>query len=535
MSDAPPRFFSVENLPRLGAAVFSGAVLRLVSPPIGLDFIHWVTFVPLLVAVADPSGGPVPRGPGAGARVRAFLTSRNFRLGYVTGTSGVFLLFFWLAQTIDTFSNIPLWLAAGIILLFAAVFGLPYGFLAGAVAPLRARFGAWWTVAFPTVWVAAEFAQPALFPYYQGVGQYRNPYTWQLASVFGAYGLSWLLLLTNSALTEAWLRRREGRPPPWGPLAVAVTLFGANLAFGAWRFQAVEAALAAAPTSRVTIVQQGITMLERLQDRGSKVLRDWVKLTEATLDADPDLVIWPEGSIWDNPTDKRPKEFFAKLTREGDFQLLLGAGTHLADPEDPTGRAHWNSAYFIGRDGEIKGRYDKMVPMPFGEYLPWPVSYLKPLIRGVGSFRAGTEPTLFHAEGFSFSVPICYEAILDGQMRTLADADVFVNITNDGWFGDTAAPHQHAMLSAAHAVELGRPMVRIAYTGVSMVVEPHGVIRYETAPYTEVATVVPLRLAKFETPYRSWGRYFPHVCALLAVGWLIGESIAAVTRRAPAA
>lgn len=535
MSDAPPRFFSVENLPRIAAAVFSGAILRLVSPPVGLDWIHWFTFVPLLVVVADPTGGPVPRGPGPVAWVGALLRSRNFRLGYLTGLSGVFLLFFWLADTIVTFSNIPLPVAAFIILLFAGIFGLPYGFLAAAVAPLRARFGGWWALVFPAVWVAAEFAQPALFPYYQGVGQYRNPYTWQLASVFGAYGLSWLLLLTNSTLAEAWLSRRAGSRLPWAQLAVAAVLFVANLGFGVWRFDRVEATLAAAPTARVTILQQGITMLERIQDRGSKVLRSWVELTAKAAESDPDLVIWPEGAIWDNPTDKRPKEFFAKLTTEGGFSLLVGGGTHVADPDDPTQRAHWNSAYFFGEDGEVKGRYDKMVPMPFGEYLPWPVSYLKAYIRGVGSFRPGTEPTVFHANTFSFSVPICYEAILDRQMRTLSEADVFVNITNDGWFGDTAAPHQHAMLSAAHAVELGRPMVRVAYTGISMVIEPHGVIKYETAPYTEVAEVVPLRLATFATPYRTWGRYFPHVCALVAVAWLGLEAIGVVTRRPPPA
>ena len=96
-----------------------------------------------------------------------------------------------------------------------------------------------------------------------------------------------------------------------------------------------------------------------------------------------------------------------------------------------------------------------------------------------------------------------------------------MNITNDGWFGDTAAPHQHAMLSAAYAVELGRPMVRIAYTGVSMIVEPHGVIRHESKPYTEVTDVVELRLATFETPYRTWGRAFPWLCVAVALAAIV--------------
>ncbi len=512
------------------AAAFSGAVLRLVSPPIGLDWLHWFSFVPLLVAVADPAGRPV-YGEGWRGRLRALMRSRNFRLGYLTGGLGVFLLFFWLAQTIDTFSNIPLPLAACLIMLFAAVFGLPYGFLAAAVVPLRERFGGWWAVVFPTVWVTAELAQPALFPYYQGVGQYRNPYTWQLASVFGAYGVSWLLLATNSALTEVWLRRQAGASVAWGPLGLVAALFFGNLGFGAWRFETVERALAAAPVARVSMLQQGVTMLERLQDRGTKVLRSWMALTRKAAEHDPDLVVWPEGSIYNSPRDKSLQTAFGKLTKESGFALLVGGATVDVDPDDPERRASWNSAYFFDTQGNLAGRYDKMVPMPFGEYLPWPVSYLKPFIQGVGSFRAGTEPLVFHSEKFTFSTPICYEAILEAQMRRLADADVFVNITNDGWFGDTAAPHQHAMLSAAYAVELGRPMLRIAYTGVSMVVEPHGVIRYETRPYTEVAEVVELRVATFETPYRTWGRTFPYVCGLVTVVVGALELIAAVTRR----
>ena len=341
-----------------------------------------------------------------------------------------------------------------------------------------------------------------------------TPYTWQLASVFGAYGLSWLIIATNSAGAEAWMSWRAGVTLPRRSLSLIALLFLGNLGFGYWRFHDVEATLSGAPTAKISLLQQGVTMVERLQDRGPEVLGSWETLTAKVIDRHPDLVIWPEGSISYNPTEPKLKERFSAMTRQHGFAFLVGGGTRGPDPENPTVRASWNSAYLFGKDGEIKGRYDKMVPMPFGEYLPWPASYLKPYITGVGSFRAGTDPTVFRTESFSFTSPICYEAILERQMRTLMDADVFVNITNDGWFGDTAAPHQHAMLAAAYAVELGRPLVRIAYTGISMIVEPHGVIRHEAAPYTEVADVVTLRLASVETPYRTWGAAFPYVCAL---------------------
>ncbi|GDX79519.1 apolipoprotein N-acyltransferase [Deltaproteobacteria bacterium] len=537
--DPTPRFFSRENLPRIGAAVFSGAVLKLVSPPIGWDFIHWLTFVPLFVAVAVPGEAPMEVEGGAVRRrwtqLRAVLRTRNFRLGYLTGFSGVFLLFFWLAQTIDLFSNIPLVLAALIVALFAAVFGLPYGFLAAAVAPLRRLFGEAWVFMFATLWVTMEFAQPALFPYYQGVGQYRNPYTWQLASVFGAYGVSWLIILTNSTAAELWLAWRARRPLPVRALVITLALFLGNLGFGFWRFNAVEAELHAAPSARVSLLQQGVTMVDRIQDRGTEVLKSWLTLTAKVAEQHPDLVVWPEGSIYYNPTEPKVKAGFGQMTKQYGFAFLLGGGTHGPDPANPTQRANWNSAYLFGTDGEIKGRYDKMVPMPFGEYLPWPVSYLKPYITGVGSFRAGSDPTVFRTDKFSFTVPICYEAILEAQMRRLSTADVYVNITNDGWFGDTAAPHQHAMLAAAYAVEMGRPMLRIAYTGISMVVEPHGVIRYETKPYTEAAEVVELRLAKFETPYRTWGRAFPYVCTTFTLLMSLLVALGVVTPRPPRA
>jgi apolipoprotein N-acyltransferase len=497
--------FSRAMLPSAAAAAFSGLVLKLVSPPHGLDFLHWMSFAPLLVVVAA-----------VGENRR-----RAFKLGYLCGFSAVFVLFFWLAQTIDLFSNIPLPLAACIIALFAAVWGLPYGVLALAVHPLRRRFGQWWVLLFPCVWVLGELVQPALFPYYQGVGQYRNPYTWQLASVFGAMGVSWLILATNTALAALILARRSGEAFPARPVAVVAILFVANLGYGYGRFQHVERALASAPVARVAMLQQGVSMVQRIQDRGPEVLKSWLELTARVVDQHPDLVVWPEGSIYYNPTDKRVQPVFEEMTKKSGFFFLVGGGTREADPDDPTKRASWNSAYLFDASGKIAGRYDKMVPMPFGEYLPWPVSYLKPYIEGVGSFRAGSKPTVFQSGTFSFTTPICYEAILESQMRALANADAYVNITNDGWFGDTAAPHQHAMLSAALAVEMGRPMLRIAYTGISMVVEPHGVIRYETAPYTEVAQVVEMRVQSFETPYRTWGRAFPWVASAIGAVALV--------------
>ncbi len=496
------------------AAVASGYTLSWVSPPSNLHYLHWFAFIPLLWAL-DPKDRKL-----------------NFRLGYLSGFTAVFFLFFWLARTIDIFSNIPLWLSSLVVVLFALVWGLPYGVLATFIGPIRLHFPRAWILLFPSCWVGIELLWPSLFPYYQGVGQYRTPYIWQLASVFGAYGLTWLILAVNCAFVALLQEPRR----PAIPLAVGALWF-INLGFGWWRFNAVEAELSAAPVARVSILQQGITMVERLEDlrrdHGKTAFNSWVKLTEQLKGQELDLVVWPEGAVPFNPHQGKAAEVMGKIATAGNFNFLVGGGTSEPSPDEPKRRLHWNSTYLFDRSGKVSGRYDKMVPLPFGEYLPWPLGFLRNYIEGPGNFRAGNTPYVFQTDRFSFTVPICYEAILEDQMRRLSDGDVFVNITNDGWFGDTDAPHQHAMLSAAYAVELGRPMLRIGYTGISMVVEPHGVIREETQPYTDVAKVVELRVATYNTPYRTWGRAFPWVCALISLAAVFRSRRALAANPAP--
>ena len=485
------------DLPRYAAAALSGLGLVLVSPPISATWLEWFLFVPFLV-VLDPER---PR--------------LNFRVGYLAGFVAIYAIFSWLIETIHTFGQLPVPVAMAVLALFAAVWGLPYGALAWAAPMLRRRFGGWWVLAVPSFWVTLEYLQPALFPYYLGGCQYRAPWVWQSASVIGALGLSWFVFLVNTTLAEAALSFREGRRPPWATLGVVALLFVGNLGYGAWRHARVEAALAEAQVLRVAVLQQGVTMVQRLKDRGATILKSWIKLTQEAAAHDPDLVVWPEGSIYSrDPSKGDYATILGKLAKAGDFHLVLGGGTHEPDPVDVEKFRSWNSVYMFRPDGAVGGRYDKMVPLPFGEYLPFPFAFLRPYVAGIGNFRAGDSLTQFEVDGLTFSTPICYEAILERQMLRMSDVDFYVNVTNDAWFGDTAAPHQHAMLSAVHAMEFGRPMLRIAYTGVGMVVEPHGEIPYETKPYTDVADVVPLRVATFETPYRTWGRLFPLLAAL---------------------
>ena len=505
-------------LPRVAASALSGMLLVFISAPANLHQLHWLAFVPMLWASR----------PGE--------HRTNALIGWFGGAVAIFWLYFWLIETIIRFSSVPWVLALLVHLLFTALFSLPYLLAMGPVQWLRERLGLGWVFAFPTLWVALEML-PGLFPYYHGVSQYRNPLTWQLASVTGVTGLTWLVWLTNSLGTELLWRRAEGRRPPWGALLGAAALWLGNIAYGSMRIDQVEAALAQAPVVRVAILQQDTTMEIRLDETLAESLQGWLDQTIEVAELKPDLVVWPEGAISFNPDEERkarwldnlsPKELFSGLTSRFRFQLLIGGGTLERLPaRDELGREwiSYNSAYAYDHTGALTDRYDKMVPLPFGEYIPFAdqLPWLREMIQGPGDFRAGERPTVFHgetAEGvpYTYSVPICYEAILNAPMWDLfhgdegRPVDFFTVITNDAWFGDTASPHQHAMLTTVQAMHYGRPMARLAYTGVSFIVEPHGKIVGETGSFEDVVAVEELRMGAVDTLYLRGGWIFPYLC-----------------------
>ena len=512
------------RLARIAAALFSGGCLAYVAPPANLWWLHWFSWVPLLWALY----------PGT--------VKSNFRLGYLAGWFGMCSIFFWIVETVQRFSSLNLPLSYVILGLFASAFGLYYAITWGTAMWLRKRFGAAWVFLTPAVHVAMENLSPALFPYYEGVTQYRFPEMFQLASVTGSMGLTYLLFWVNCTIAEGIFRQMEGRNQPLKIYASIVLVIASNLAFGAWRHGEVDAKLAQTRTIQAAIIQQNTTMEARMKEDLYEELDSWVTRTASITDQNPDLVVWPEGSMHLNPYSERPykklggespKSFLEQLTRKGNYHLLVGGGTveRGRGTDGKRWRKAYNSAYSFLRTGRLDKRYDKMVPLPFGEYIPLSDTFpwLRDLVKGPGDFRKGTNPTIFEAKDasgstYTYSAPICYEGILTSAMRRLGDVDLFINITNDAWFGDTGCPHQHAMLTAGQAVQWGRPLLRIAYTGISWVVEPHGDILYETPVFTEQAFVETIRLHNINTIYRRGGWIFPYLCSIVAiVAFMIGR------------
>lgn len=505
------------NLALLVAVTVGSAALQaLMAPPANVHWIHWLAYLPMFWVVHPDH----PR--------------RNAALGYLYGVVSVAVIFRWLVDTITLFSNLPLVVALLVLFLFSAAFGATWPLLWGAVHPLRRRLGLGWVLAWPALQVVIEWVSMGvmLFPYNQGVTQYRVPLTWQIVSVTGIYGATFLVLMVNAVAAEALYRRREGRPFPWLATGLALSALAATMAFGRWRFDRIETELRQAPVVRLGQLQSGTGMIERMQGTAREAYEEWLALTATLAPGTVDLVVWPEGACPYNlnPSDAgkpaRAAEQLGALAKQGRFDLVVGGGTRqrAADPAMGESKVEvFNSVYWFDAQGEAIGRYDKMVPLPFGEYLPFGdyVPWLADMIGGIGDFEAGDEATVFASGTIRAATPICYEAILPATCRAFDQPNLFINGTNDAWFGDTAAPHQHAMLAAIRATELGVPVVRAGYTGVSFVVEPHGVIHSETAPFETVHRVAGVRHATVPTLYARFGDWFVALCAAgLLGGWI---------------
>jgi apolipoprotein N-acyltransferase len=330
-----------------------------------------------------------------------------------------------------------------------------------------------------------------------------------------------------------------------------------NAAWGHTRIARVEAEVATWPIARISQLQQDLTMEERMQKAaaGAKEGRGGLRKLQgintgmATGTNDPllncadslctwshlngklrkeqmDLVVLPEGSLLRDPRYGRTLRRLKWESKQSGAPILLGAGYRDRRP-DGTHSDH-NSIFLINHEG-IQQRYDKMILLPFGEFIPFSGTFpvLKEWIQGPGDFDPGVEATAFEVAekddrpGFRFYTPVCYEAIIPHFIRrNMSDADLLVNVTNDGWFGDTMAPHQHAMLAVARSIELGIPMYRLGFTGVSLTATPTGEISNETAAFERVSRVVEVPVGQLPTFYKRFGDWFGWGCTLLSLGLL---------------
>jgi len=474
-------------------AVGVGALQAVCFPSLSLAPLAWL--VPgalLLLAIGQPG-------------------RTALRIGYYAGLSHYLISLHWLLLIPLPVHAVLAWLAVSAVLAFYTAgwtwFCVRIFRRAGSQSPnfgqtepkpAKERFAraaangvpqSLWPLICACGWVAMEMGIGRIFTGFPwnllGASQYKSLALIQIASIAGVYGVSFIVVWVSVAigLTVFRLRASTGLSPALvPPLAPAVVGLLAILGFGIHQLASRE------PTQRellIALVQPSIPQLI-IWDEKEKTNRfnTLVALSQQAVAAHPDLLVWPEAALPNLLTRFNPVIYSAvtNLVIPNHCWMILGAND--AEPKkdaaNPAEADFFNSAFLIEPSGQLVGRYHKQRLVMFGEYMPlsrW-LPFLKYLRTINGGFTPGDRPVPFYLGGLNvkISVLICFEDIFPHLARNSAssETDFLLNLTNDGWFHESAAQWQHAVSSLFRAVENGLPLVRCTNNGLTCWIDSRG-------------------------------------------------------------
>jgi apolipoprotein N-acyltransferase len=327
-------------------------------------------------------------------------------------------------------------------------------------------------------------------------------------------GVSWLVVLGNTCLhTLLW---RSGSR--WN-LAVGAALVVAALGYGQLRLEQLEAFEREAPAMTVAVAQGNVDQARKwdplFQEETLRRYRD-LSMAARRQAGNLDLLVWPETATpFFFQLDPQLTEQVEAIVKEVRCPVVFGSPA----VTQRNGRSRLlNRAYLLSETADVLGYYDKQHLVPFGEYVPYQriLFFVHKLVQAAGDFVAGEDSTPLRLDGRRLGLLICYEAIFPGLAREAKrhGGDVLVNITNDAWFGNSSAPHQHLEMARWRAVENRMPLVRSANTGISVLVGASGRVVAQV-PLNEQGFVVgALPVVRVATIYSRWGEWVAGVCLL---------------------
>jgi apolipoprotein N-acyltransferase len=255
----------------------------------------------------------------------------------------------------------------------------------------------------------------------------------------------------------------------------------------------------------------------------------------------PDLVVWPESPAPFIEGDARFQQALRSIAHDVQSPLVVGNIGMDFSAEDRSWRTY-NSALVVSADGARVGRYDKIHLVPFGEYIPFKnlLFFAHKLTGQVSNFSRGDERKVFilpssNGERHRYGVFICYESVFADEVRHFAQlgAEVLVNISDDGWYGDTSAPWQHLNMARMRAIENRRWLLRDTNNGITAVIDPYGRVRQSIPRHQTDALPAGYAFRDDVTFYTAHGDLFAWLCAILALG-LVGWAGRKLLRQAVA-
>jgi apolipoprotein N-acyltransferase len=499
-----PIFLIPADRPRLSRLIAFGigAATTLSFAPFGLSLLAPLLLLPLLyvcltASTRDAAGNAFWYGFGL----------------FLTGT-------YWIYISVHVFGNAALWIAILLMVGLAMIMAIIVS-LAGWLISRLSQGEPWLLVLVaPVAWVTTEWVRGWIltgFPWMAlGYGQIDTPLAgW--APVLGVYGVSFMLVLSAaSVIVASKAATMRGRVTAIA-LVLLPWLAGGVLSQASWTE-------AAGKPIRATIVQAGVSQDKKwAREYRGPIMQHYF---EATLSvADSDIVLWPEVAI--PALDDQVQPFIAeveKLARHNDQTVMFGI-LERSFERDVEGRIY-NSVMLLGTDE--RQVYRKRHLVPFGEYFPVPPAvreWMKMQNLPHSDLAAGQDiqPLLTAANGIQFGVAICYEdAYGEEQLYALPAAGILINVSNDAWFGDSIAPHQHLEIARMRSLEFGRPAIRSTNTGISAFIGADGALLQSGKQFEPELMTQEIQPRRGATPYVVGGNWpvIGFCLVVLGVFWI---------------
>ncbi|MEJ2639785.1 MAG: apolipoprotein N-acyltransferase [Desulfosarcinaceae bacterium] len=497
-------------------AILAGLMLTASFPRLEWHLLAWIAWIPLLMAVRDSDW------------------RESFRLGVTGGMVHYLSLLYWIVHTMHHYGHLPLWQCVPILGLMAAYLALYTGLLTAWISARPANLAT--LMLFPAIGVALEYVRTYFltgFPWeFLGYSQFRCLSIIQIADLFGVYGVSALVFFANGAIAFAFLAftRRT-----WHQQSVTLSLGRVSLpllalilalswGYGRLRLGTVAETISHTPQANIAVVQGNIDQA-RKWDPGyqQQTIDKYQALSAKIVAKGADLVVWPETATpfyLFRDRDLSQQVLAGIRNTQTDYLIGSPAFSHLNG-----GLQLHNSTYLIDKEGRLRGSYEKVHLVPFGEYVPlkrW-LPFLGKLVAEVGDFKPGRRGTTLNWRGHKLGPLICYEIIFPRLARAMAasGANVLVNQTNDAWFGRTSAAYQHFSMGVFRAVENRRSLVRAANTGISGYIDPTGKIQAQTDLFKDAAIDRSVVLMDIPTLYSRVGDLFAQICLALITANLL--------------
>ncbi|MEO5802539.1 MAG: apolipoprotein N-acyltransferase [Verrucomicrobiota bacterium] len=400
-----------------------------------------------------------------------------------------------------------------------------------------------WAVFCGAAWVAMELGIARIFTGFPwnllGVSQYKLLPLIQIASVTGVYGVSFMVVWTSVAMACAVLMARHTRSTFSmfaRELAAPFLGLATIIVFGYIKLSVPDFTGA---RLKVALIQPGIpqSVIWDANERTNR-LHKLVELSNAALAERPDLLVWPEAALPPGMVGRTrdTQQLVTELVRSNQVWMVFG----VIDTVGASNKIELNSAFFIDPNGDLISRYHKRRLVIFGEYMPgvqW-LPFLKKLRAGGAGLGQGRVivPFQMRQPRARIAPLICFEDVFPHLTRDSVDSetDFLLNLTNNGWFGKSAAQWQHAISALFRAIENGLPLVRCTNNGLTCWIDSGGrmhdvYFQGSTDIYEAGFKIVeiPLRSSiekeHAQTIYNRYGDFFSWACAAITFAITAGS------------